>query len=613
MRHRPTNRHGFALESTLLLLVVIAGLIALTVSATLMTQRTGGADLRSTRVQYATEAGADAVVSQLAAFIAGDGVISQDELDAITAPSMPGFTFSQLSAARVGTPTVATLGNGPFAGLYGLNQAIDITVEARDASFNRYRSILEVNAQSIPLFQFGVFYEKDLEILNGPRLDFEGWVHSNGDIYLSSANQYFWDQITTADSVFHRRKNTAEQLNGTYIRNDAGTFVPLAFDSRSYGAPADFVARSNRDFDGKLKTVQSGVTRLRLPLPDSVPPEAMVAPRNVADNAALREVKFAWKADMYVTIDLFTLQTVCTQFPAAIADPRTGGRERIPQSNCTSTSGGPIFAGKYNAFHEGREGIGVDVLDIDVGRLQDWVNGSPSTRQVGVLYVNFINTDPSPTSLANIQKYDYPAVRLINGATLDYPLTIATNAPLYIQGNFNSNGWQPASVLADALTILSNGWSDAAHPWNPAWATTPGTNNPYPYTTASNTAVYAAVAAGHSATPCDVNRTAPACDPLTAGTAPRPPLTANNSYGGGLENFPRFLENWGGVTMLYRGSLVSLYESQLARRNRWAWRTYYGAPTRDWRFDLRFRDPAQLPPGTPTVGSVVQTSYRPVF
>ena len=62
--------------------------------------------------------------------------------------------------------------------------------------------------------------------------------------------------------------------------------------------------------------------------------------------------------------------------------------------------------------------------------------------------------------------------------------------------------------------------------------------------------VFAAIAAGHSATPCDVNRVAPACVP----TAP-PPFTggAYPNYGGGLENFPRFLENWGGVTMTYRG------------------------------------------------------------
>ena len=84
-------------------------------------------------------------------------------------------------------------------------------------------------------------------------------------------------------------------------------------------------------------------------------------------------------------------------------------------------------------------------------------------------------------------------------------------------------------------------------------------------------------------------------------------------YGGGLENFPRFLENWGGVTAFYRGSLVSIAYAQKAT-NFCGWAgAYYGAPTRNWAFDTRFQDPANLPPGTPVVGSVVQTAYRPVY
>jgi len=43
--------------------------------------------------------------------------------------------------------------------------------------------------------------------------------------------------------------------------------------------------------------------------------------------------------------------------------------------------------------------------------------------------------------------------------------------------------------------------------------------------------------------------------------------------------------------------------------------TYVGRspPVRNWAFDPRFQDPANLPPGTPVVGSVVQTAYRPVY
>ena len=118
--------------------------------------------------------------------------------------------------------------------------------------------------------------------------------------------------------------------------------------------------------------------------------------------------------------------------------------------------------------------------------------------------------------------------------------------------------------------------------------------------------MYAAIAAGHSATPCDW-QVSGCVVPLF------PPATANGSYGGGLENFPRFLENWSGHTFTYRGSLVSLFESQYAARRRWSWQNYYSPPNRDWQFELRFQDPVNLPPATPIVGNIAQASFRTVY
>jgi hypothetical protein len=40
---------------------------------------------------------------------------------------------------------------------------------------------------------------------------------------------------------------------------------------------------------------------------------------------------------------------------------------------------------------------------------------------------------------------------------------------------------------------------------------------------------------------------------------------------------------------------------------------YYWPPTRDWQFDTRFEYPENLPPGTPVVGNVIHTAFRPVF
>jgi hypothetical protein len=581
-----TDRRGFALEATLILLVLMAALAAAAVMGAAMVQRNAGIDYRGTRVNYAAEAGADNVMAQLENDVA-DGVISDPELAALTAPTLPGFTITT-RAARVGAPVPRTIANGPYAGLFGLNQQIDITVSAVDATRNRSDAVVSVNAQSIPLFQFGVFYDKDLEIHNGPPMTFVGWVHTNGNLYLSSDNQFFQDLITTPRSVFWQRKAYNEQRNGVWINNAAANPVRLSFDSRSQPTPAGFRAASQASFDGRLMTSAMGVTPLRLPLPVGMPPIALIQPRNAGDPPEVQNVKMAWKSDYHIVVDLNLLPTPCAAGAMTVL-PARPTPDPTPGSDCDQ-----IFQGRRNRFVDGREDVGVDVLDINMGRLMAWIDGSPLARRTSILYVTFINQSNGDPNR------DYPAVRIYNGRTLTHPLTVATDRPLYLWGNYNDLGWQPAAFLADAVTFLSNEWTDAAHA---AFAYTANTTQMW---------VYAAIAAGHSATPCDWQDLA--CNPALS--VP-PALTPNGSYGGGLENFPRFLEDWGGSgagrIMHYRGSMVSLFEAQYAKLHRWSWRNYYNPPQRDWQFEIRFRDPANLPPGTPAAGNVSEIAFRPVY
>lgn len=586
-RSAPESRRGFALESTLIFLVLLAALIGAMLTGIVVVQRTASVDYRGSRVDYAAEAEADHIMSQLAVDML-DGVLSDAELTALAPPSIPGFTITA-SATRVGSATPRTITSGPYAGLYGMNQRIDIPVSARDPLAHRSDVVVSVNAQSIPLFQFGVFYDRDLEILNGPPMTFAGWVHTNGNLYLTSNTLYFQDIITTPGSVYWQRKDYSNRLNGVYINKASGTPVQLDFDSRSDPLPASFIAKSQSHFDGRLMTGASGVSPLRLPLPTGMPAIQLVQPRNGGDNQQLQEAKMAWKADYHLTVDLQSLASACTPGVMTVL-PRPGGRTIPTAAECAS-----IFTLKPNAFVEGREDIGVDLLDINVGALQTWIAADPAHRQIDIMYITFINASSGGASR------DYPAVRLRNGAQLRAPWTLATDRPLYVWGHFNNNAtWYPAALMADAVTFLSNEWTDAAHA---SFSYTANTTEMW---------VYAAIAAGHSATPCDWQ--ASGCAPTTP-----PPLAVNppyNNYGGGLENFPRFLENWGGSSgrmMHYRGSLVSFWESQYANRYRWSWRDYYNPPQRDWQFDVRFRDPTRIPPGTPTAGSVTQIAFRPVY
>jgi hypothetical protein len=568
------NNRGFALEATLFTMLLISVLIASAFAGVVSVTRTSNMDYRNSRVSYAAEAGADAIMAQLADALE-DGALDDSELAAVTAPTLNGFTFGNVQVTKQGGVQVEAVTDGPFAGLYSLTQRLEIYSQAHDTLFNEGAVIVSAKAQAIPIFQFGIFFDQDLEITNGPPLDFDGWVHTNGNLYLSSANAYYHNIITTPNLVVHNRKDNNSVLNGVDIDNASGTGVQLNFDSRSLPNPNAFKAASNAAFDDRLMSGAYGVDTLRVPLPAGVPPQAVMQPRQAGDPQIVRDAKFAWKSDWYIVVDLAAMGNGIDVCGTGMASIRDQGGTLPTLAECQS-----MLSWGWEQFADGRENRWADVLDVNVGALFNWAAANP-TGATEIMYFTFVNSaganDPSGDGV-------YPVVRLRNAATLSNPITFATDHPVYVWGDYNSNpvNWVPTSVIGDAITWLSNAWSDAAHGF------------PFVQTPAAPTAVYTAVLAGHSATPWDWYDTG-----------------SNAPYGGGVENHPRFLENWSGVTSTYYGSLVSLSTAAMAV-GPWGG-SYYTPPRRDWHFDMRFEDPEDLPPGTPVVGNVIHTAFRPVY
>lgn len=565
------NRKGFALVATLLVMMLITVIVAASVTGAAGALRASELDYRNSKVFYAAEAGAEAIMSQLHEALE-DAALDSIELASVTPPSLPGYSFDGFSVKKVGGVVVERVTDGAFAGLYSLTQRVEIYSDVTDQNYNNSAIVVSAKAQAIPIFQFGVFFEQDLEVTNGPAMEFAGWVHSNGNIYASSNNAWYRDAITTPNMLIHDRKDENNVLNGVYINDASGNEVRLDFDSRTVPDPAAFRAESDAKFDNRVKTNAYGVDSLRVPLPTGMPPIVIMQPRQAGDPSQVKKAKFAWKADWYVEVDLNTLNNGGTNLCQSMTSVRDGGEELPSNAECQN-----IFTWQWEAFYEGREGRMADVFQVDMAQLFAWVAGSVGSRETRIFYVTFkggAGYDPSGDGL-------YPILRLVNGANLLNPITVATDHPFYIQGDYNTGVWQPSAMVGDAVNLLSNAWTDADH-------AAPGLTN------AANTAYNMAILAGHSAT---------ACDWFLCGT---------NPYGGGLENYPRFLEKWNGRTATYRGSLVSLSTSVMATAP-WSYGIYYTAPSRDWMFDTRFEDPANLPPGTPVVGNVIQTAFRPAY
>jgi hypothetical protein len=74
-----------------------------------------------------------------------------------------------------------------------------------------------------------------------------------------------------------------------------------------------------------------------------------------------------------------------------------------------------------------------------------------------------------------------------------------------------------------------------------------------------------------------------------------PKTGAQYGYSGGLNNFPRFLEDWTGKTFTYTGSMIELFTSQIAT-GQWDTGAIYQPPIRVWNFDSNFV--GKPPPGS---------------
>jgi Tfp pilus assembly protein PilX len=218
--------------------------------------------------------------------------------------------------------------------------------------------------------------------------------------------------------------------------------------------------------------------------------------------------------------------------------------------------------------------------------------------------------------------------------------TVASENPVYIQGNYNSNcpsavvatpspctpglatydpTWtnaaaaepihSAASVIADAVTLLSNNWQDAGSTSSQTYGSLANPINPggqsVPAQTPNRIAVtsYYRVAIAGGKTIAFLN------------TAQNPEFAFGMD--GGVHNFLRFLEDWGGVasagtlqSLYYKGSIVSLYWNTYATGTFKCCNTVYNPPDREYTFDNLFSMPGNLPPATPMFRNVDNLSYR---
>ncbi len=391
----------------------------------------------------------------------------------------------------------------------------------------------------IPIFQFAVFYENMLEIGPGPDMTISGRVHGNADVYLEAGSNLFMDQLTSGGNIYYGNapgSGDSPIAGDIFIRDGDGNYQNMKNGDGTYldATDPDWVSGSVSRWGNTVEDINHGITDLYMPVAGVENPTDLIdrAAGNPDSYENFAGLKFVDGQALYRQIDGTWLDVT----GLLIGD-------------------GTI---SYSTFYDEREGQNVMSMDLDIGQLAT----SGYFPSNGIIYSS------QPEVVGNIA-----VIRLTNGSQLPSRMTVVTNNPLYTLGDFNSVNKQPAALMADAITILSNNWHDV------------NSGLGVGSRVASTTTVFAAFVAGSTET-----------------GAP------GHGYNGGLENLPRLLENWDGITFTWRGSAANLWNSRQAI-SPWGM-TYYSAPIRDWGFDTDFLIATNLPPGTPMINVIMKTSWN---
>lgn len=465
---------------------------------------------------------------------------------------MPG-----LNIYKHGEPVNEEVQSGNFQGMQARRQAYQVSSTCRagyyeDGALATVTEDIMINA--LPLGQFAVFYEEDLEILPGPDFTITGWVHSNGNLHLGSHNNLNFDsKITAVGDIHHYRKNDGSVMGGNVrMKDNDGNYQSMRLpDGTSLDSNhPDWASESVLRWDNRVRSRDHGVPQLKLPIDIGEEPHDIIERANAADSPQLSDIKFENKADLRIIHDGATVR----------AYDKAGNEISLTYPDPLNAANTKSIV-TMNTFDDHREGKTVLSLDVNIENLIE----SGVSLGDGVVYCSYDSPNESMM----------PSVRLTNGETLpSQGLTVASDRPVYIQGDYNTLGGKKSALVAgDAINILSNSWDDANDDYSERYATD----------TTVNTIVF------------------------TGNTE-----TTWGDYNGGLENVLRFCEQWSGDTLNFQGSIVDMWRSEIATGS---WRygnPVYTAPVREWGFDPMYLDPANQPPGIPLVYAVetVQFTHR---
>lgn len=462
----------------------------------------------------------------------------------------------------IGTTAAPPPGIGMSANsaTYNYLASADVTMQAVSSKMTaKVRRVFQ--KQQLSPWNWAIFYTDLLEIHPGPPFTVTGWVHSNGDLYTGHNTLTFADKVT-----YGRDWSIGFAAGDPRSPTGSGPESPTSPTWPSNLPPALDVAHQPFGLDSTRIFSTSDTN------PNNDSYHELIEQATAGYSDPIAGSRYYDQAGVKITIDNSNNVVIRNGNGTIVNASSTGSDLKLYQTFSSAIT-------TNQTIQDNRETASVRLATLNMSTVVTAIKNGTLANFNGIIYM----TDTSANATGGTPKR---GIRLKNGAIMPTGgLTVASGNPVYIQGDYNTGGAnppsnsgtytqpqvsgytrQPCSVIADAVNILSNAWSDA------------NSSSGLSSRIASNTTVNTAI---------------------LAGIVP----SANNIYSGGAENFPRFLEDWSNKSLCYYGSMVEMYASKQSVGT-WGKDNVYSPPNRRWYFDKTFQ--VYTPPGTLMVYSYVK-------
>src|SRR5205807_1715058 len=229
--------------------------------------RMGGNNKESTVAYYGAEAGMEKLTADLAqlyqvSLAPSPAAIANLANNPPTPAMVPNVNYVEsikptvVDAAGNPVATWGTISAGPNAGLTAEKVLYTLQVNATRPGGANVNMLRNVEVALIPVFQFGVFSDSDLSYFAGPRFDFRGRVHSNGNLYVASGSTLvFYSNVTAAGQVLYTVQVNATRPGGANVnmlRNVEVALIPVFQFGVFSDSDLSYFAGPRFDFRGRV-------------------------------------------------------------------------------------------------------------------------------------------------------------------------------------------------------------------------------------------------------------------------------------------------------------------------------------------------------------------------